>query len=112
MWRDKWITSDEEGKIKTVRQGECNVEKVEELMQEGDWNEELLNKWFEEEDVQKILAIPLSLTGGRDKMYWKYTTSGQFTVKSAYAAEREGTRQQHELENREGTSYLQQRSRG
>lgn len=89
VWSNKWIPSYEDGKVKMIRKQDCNVEKLEELIREDEWNQDLINKWFMKVDVQNILAIPLSLIGGRDRVCWKYSKSRQFTVKSAYAAEME-----------------------
>ncbi|XP_074306541.1 uncharacterized protein LOC141641792 [Silene latifolia] len=50
----------------------------------GRWNEGLVNLLFEEESANQILAIPLSQTQTHDEVFWPYTNSGSYTVKSGY----------------------------
>ncbi|XP_071933882.1 uncharacterized protein [Coffea arabica] len=114
IWKDNWIHGTEEGRIKTQRDPNCTLGKVEELIADGEWNHEVLNRWFIAEDVQRIKAIPLSITGCQDRLYWRYTKSGVFTVKSAYDVAMETRQYQHmnRLRRDSGsTSYDQQNSR-
>ena len=69
IWSDKWIPSYEDGKGKMIRKRDCNLEKLKELIRKDEWNQDLINKWFMKEDFKKILAIPLSLIRGKDRVY-------------------------------------------
>lgn len=68
---------------------------------------------FSIHDIQKISAIPLSVTSCRDKPFSKHTKTGQFTVKSAYATAVEKTRQPKRSQKtpvETSTSYAQEKS--
>ena len=103
IWQDNWIQGIEDGWIKTRRDPRCILRKVDELIADGDWNQEILNRLFIAEDVQKIKAIPLSITGCQDRLYWRYTKAGVFTVKSAYDVAMEIRQRQH-MERLKGDS--------
>lgn len=48
------------------------------------WNVELIQVVFSEAEARVIVGIPLSLDLPPDRMVWRGTTNGSFTVKSAY----------------------------
>ncbi|XP_040967822.1 uncharacterized protein [Gossypium hirsutum] len=51
----------------------------------GDWNLDLFRLWLPEEVVRRIISIPLPLDqAGPNFLSWSRTTSGVFSVKSAY----------------------------
>ncbi|XP_074318410.1 uncharacterized protein LOC141655218 [Silene latifolia] len=50
----------------------------------GGWNEGLIRLLFAEESVNQILAIPLPCSRTRDEIFWPFTSSGAYTVKSGY----------------------------
>nr|GMC71350.1 LINE-1 reverse transcriptase isogeny [Ipomoea batatas] len=57
------------------------------------WDEEILHDLFLERDMSLILKVPISLSKGRDIMYWEGEVDGQYSVKSAYrllVGEKEG----------------------
>lgn len=58
----------------------------------NEWNEELLNKFFWQKDVDIIKNTPISQVGNKDRMVWNYSNQGEYTVQSAY----------HQLQLREG----------
>ncbi|KAL0296126.1 UNVERIFIED_CONTAM: hypothetical protein Sradi_6664700 [Sesamum radiatum] len=49
-----------------------------------EWNHGLLRELFWQEDIDAILAIPLSLIDGEDFFIWHHTPNGLFSVRSAY----------------------------
>ncbi|KAL0417527.1 UNVERIFIED_CONTAM: putative mitochondrial protein [Sesamum radiatum] len=49
-----------------------------------EWNHGLLRELFWQEDIDAILAIPLSLIDGEDFFIWHHTSNGLFSVRSAY----------------------------
>jgi hypothetical protein len=48
------------------------------------WNFPLISAIFVPEEVVKICSLPLSSPGQPDKLIWKGSSSGVFSVKSAY----------------------------
>jgi hypothetical protein len=52
----------------------------------------LINAVFNKEEADIICKIPLSRYGQKDVMIWRGTTSGEFTVRSAYHLERRNMR--------------------
>ncbi|XP_027102976.1 uncharacterized protein [Coffea arabica] len=111
---DKWIPGSDNGRLKTERHPQCTIRKAVELITDGEWNQATLKRWFIEEDIQNIKAIPISTTGCQDRLYWRYTKSGVFTVKSAYNAAMEVSQEQQRgrmQTNIGSTSYDQQSSK-
>ncbi|XP_074300110.1 uncharacterized protein LOC141631324 [Silene latifolia] len=60
----------------TLRQDIC--------LNNGGWNEGLIKLLFAEESVGQILAIPLHDSQTQDEIFWPFTSSGNYTVKSGY----------------------------
>lgn len=50
----------------------------------NDWDCDLMRDIFIQEDVEKILKIPISLMNQEDKWIWLGDNKGQYTVKSGY----------------------------
>ncbi|KAL0008804.1 hypothetical protein SO802_010306 [Lithocarpus litseifolius] len=50
----------------------------------GEWNLDKLINWFQPEDREAILSIPLSTNNTKDRIVWAENRSGKFTVKSTY----------------------------
>ncbi|XP_071916201.1 uncharacterized protein [Coffea arabica] len=88
IWRDKWIMESSTGKIATKKPPDCNLQTVADLLIEREWNKELIEKTFSEQEASQILQMPLSLFPRKDTIYWKYSKSGNYTVKSGYAVEK------------------------
>ncbi|KAM6559150.1 hypothetical protein CsatA_028389 [Cannabis sativa] len=49
-----------------------------------EWNMELLNQYFGQLDIERILSIPLSFFSNTDRLIWHGTSSGVYTVKSGF----------------------------
>ncbi|XP_071917188.1 uncharacterized protein [Coffea arabica] len=69
--------------------GRWKLELVHELIEGGKWKNDLLQHWFNETDVNLITNIPLSLYDRKDRLFWNYSKSGIYTVKSGYAVAKE-----------------------
>lgn len=52
------------------------------------WNAALLERLFSREENMSILSLPISSTGQEDKLIWRGTAKGIFTVRSAYHLEK------------------------
>lgn len=48
------------------------------------WNIHLLNRFFDPPVVSRILQTPFSWFGGEDKLWWPFTKTGEYSVKSGY----------------------------
>ncbi|KAL2941454.1 hypothetical protein RDABS01_029804 [Bienertia sinuspersici] len=81
---DMWA-GEEKIKMKGGRSGQCKPIWVAELINNnGNWNATKIWQWFDRETARKILTINLPLMQSEDKMVWKFTSSGEVTVKTAY----------------------------
>ena len=61
MWEDRWIPDNTRGKVTTQKSQDCNLLKVELLINQKKWNRNLIHRNFNRKDVEKILSIPISL---------------------------------------------------
>ncbi|XP_074290815.1 uncharacterized protein LOC141617518 [Silene latifolia] len=88
VWDKKWVNG------RTPEPKDCLLEegfiflkdlRVKDIcINNGGWNEDLINLLFAEESVKHILAIPLHSSQPRDEIFWPFTSSGIYTVKSGY----------------------------
>ncbi|XP_074313562.1 uncharacterized protein LOC141648743 [Silene latifolia] len=88
VWDKKWVNG------RTPEPKDCLLEegfiflkdlRVKDIcINNGGWNEDLINLLFAEESVNHILAIPLHSSQPRDEIFWPFTSSGIYTVKSGY----------------------------
>lgn len=58
---------------------------VDQLIKEGRWDWEEINRRFSEEDRKEISKVPISMCGGKDKLSWIHSPMGIYTVKIGYA---------------------------
>ncbi|XP_071933729.1 uncharacterized protein [Coffea arabica] len=108
IWRDKWIMESPTGKITTRKHPDCRIQLVAELIKERKWNKELIEGTFSKGEASQIMQIPLSLFPRQDTIYWKYSKSGIYSVKSGYAVKKEEIgKRSKEVQGGEGTSYAQ-----
>jgi hypothetical protein len=101
IWSDPWIPDGVTRRPITPR-GNIVLTKVLELIDPvtGDWDKQLISEVFWEEDVNRILGIPIK-HGMADLLAWHYDSKGIFSVKLAYHVlddqrERESRTQQGE----------------
>ena len=50
----------------------------------GWWDQNVIEDLFDEEELKAIKSIPLSSTNQEDRMIWKGTINGLFSVRNAY----------------------------
>ena len=84
IWSDPWIPDGITRRPITPR-GHTLLRRVSELIDpvSGDWDRALIRSVFWEEDVARILCIPIK-QGMEDLLAWHYVKKGVFSVKSAY----------------------------
>ena len=84
IWSDPWIPDGLTRRPITPR-GQTLLRRVSELIdpESGDWDRQLIKSIFWEEDVIRILRIPVK-QDIEDLLAWHYDKNGIFSVKSAY----------------------------
>jgi ribonuclease HI len=55
----------------------------------GWWDQNVIDDLFNEDEAKTIKAIPLSCTNQEDRLIWRGTTNGLFSVRSGYHLEKE-----------------------
>lgn len=88
---DKWLPTPMTYSIQSPRRMLAEDAKVVELIDPDTkwWNTFLIKEIFKEDKVAIIFQIPLSQYRQQDMVIWRCTTSGEFTVQSAYHMEKE-----------------------
>jgi len=84
IWSDPWIPDGVTRRPITPR-GHTLLSRVSELIDKvtGAWDKQLIKEVFWEEDVNRILEIPIK-HDMEDLLAWHYDNKGLFSVKSAY----------------------------
>ncbi|GAA0166061.1 hypothetical protein LIER_21308 [Lithospermum erythrorhizon] len=78
---------------------------VSQLIRDGSWIKEEVDKCIEGEDMGLVLSIPLSLRGKRDQLIWKNSRSGTYITFSGYKYARD-MRKSKVLHVEKFTKYL------
>ncbi|XP_062028922.1 uncharacterized protein LOC133744912 [Rosa rugosa] len=82
IWEDPWIPRPY--LFRPLRFTVTPHSQVSELIQNGEWNRELVTEIFSPEDALLMLSLPLSNSRVVDRLIWHYDSKGRFTTKSAY----------------------------
>ncbi|XP_071917223.1 uncharacterized protein [Coffea arabica] len=85
----RWIPGLVDGRIHTAKPVGCQLEFVNELIEGGKWNIDLLQHWFHVDVVNHITNIPLSLYDRKDRLFWNFSNSGIYIVKTGYVIAKE-----------------------
>lgn len=91
IWGSKWLPTPTTFSVQSPCSQLAIDDKVAALIdpnQRG-WNVPLIQSIFEKEEAETICNIPLSRYDHPDKLVWRATPSGTFTVKSAYYMEQD-----------------------
>ncbi|WMV13941.1 hypothetical protein MTR67_007326 [Solanum verrucosum] len=85
FWFDNWTKQGALYYLEEQNHGEEEIE-VKQFIQERRWNKGKLNQYVSEEMVQYITEniSPVLIETGKDKAWWMGSTTGNFTVKSAW----------------------------
>jgi ribonuclease HI len=91
IWGDKWIPRPTTYAIQSLSSLLQRDAKVAELIdpQTKSWNVALIKENFNEQETGLICNLPLSRYGGPDRITWRPSSTGVFTVRSAYYLEME-----------------------
>ena len=86
VWGDRWLPISSTYQVVTpCPEASSNVMVSTQIdHQIGEWNLEALRSTLMPFDVESILSIALSPTLPEDRFIWALTSSGKFSVKSAY----------------------------
>jgi hypothetical protein len=89
IWGDRWVPQPTTYKIQSPCISLPIDAKVAELFDPAGvgWNVQLVRSIFNKEEATLICNIPLSRYNQKDKLIWRATKSGLFTVRSAYFIE-------------------------
>jgi hypothetical protein len=91
IWGDRWLPNPSTFVIQTP----CRILSVDVTVSNlidpdtKSWNSSLISDIFMEEEAQLICNIPLSPLQPPDKMIWRCTKNGHFSVRSAYYMEKD-----------------------
>ncbi|GAA0179660.1 hypothetical protein LIER_30001 [Lithospermum erythrorhizon] len=82
MWTESWVPKNTDYFLRGERGDRARW--VSQLISNGEWIKEEVERCVEGEDGQRILAMPLSLRGGRDKLVWQHSCSGVYMTCSGH----------------------------
>ncbi|GAA0156487.1 hypothetical protein LIER_13977 [Lithospermum erythrorhizon] len=83
---EPWIPREIDFKCRGGSVGECTV--VSDLITNGEWDNRKLEEIMGQEDVARILSIPLSRRHLNDKLIWHHTESGGYLTWLGYKCAR------------------------
>jgi ribonuclease HI len=85
VWRDPWIPREGGNYQPRSNQGRCRYRWVSDFLhQDGTWNIQHLEQYFDQDDITEILKIQTSRRNEPDFLAWQPDKRGMFSVKSAY----------------------------
>ncbi|XP_027098791.1 uncharacterized protein [Coffea arabica] len=109
IWEDRWIPDTTTGRVTTMKQGDSRLHKVEDLIIQKRWNRNLVFQYFNKEDAERILSIPISLAGREDSYFWMHGEDGRYSVSSGYKGLVSNKERSQEVSQREvSTSWGKQ----
>jgi hypothetical protein len=89
IWGDRWLPRPSSYKIQSAAQGSSSEARVSLLIDPSttSWNVPLIRDLFSREEADAICSLPLSRYKQRDVLYWRSTSTVEFSVRSAYYLE-------------------------
>jgi hypothetical protein len=86
IWGEKWLLTPSSFSVQTPRSAHSENMKLSDLidMEERQWNRPLISSLFLPEEAAAIFNIPLSPLLPKDRLLWRCTKNGVFTIRSAY----------------------------
>lgn len=86
FWQDVWVPGLSNSKLSNLSGSSALNTKVADFVDFSTlaWDQEKLQGLVLEEELREIQKIPISFTNRADKLIWRHTSSGSYTVKSGY----------------------------
>ncbi|KAF5475420.1 hypothetical protein F2P56_007226, partial [Juglans regia] len=86
IWQVKWLQTSHHNMVLSDVKVLDRRAKVAELIDSNSksWKRELVNQIFDGAEAEAIIRIPISSLNSKDKLIWKGTHTGCFSVRSAY----------------------------
>ena len=86
VWGDKWLPTPSSFLVQSPRLNQMGDWKFFSLIDQDtkQWNVPLVAVTFLSDEVATITNIPLSPFQPKDRLIWRCTKNGEFTMKSAY----------------------------
>ncbi|KAH1114035.1 hypothetical protein J1N35_007413 [Gossypium stocksii] len=87
IWNDPWLPGPGNSRL-LVTNMDTRWSTMDQLiiLESGTWNNELILKICNEDQVRRIFNIPLVDRNILDLLVWRYDSSGEYSVKSGYRA--------------------------
>ncbi|KAJ8899533.1 hypothetical protein K2173_018507 [Erythroxylum novogranatense] len=79
IWRNPWLMDDGDPYIQTGYKEHFKY--VAELIMDHRWNEEMIRRFFDQQDVELILQILLGFSRRKDDWMWTLNNQGEYRVK-------------------------------
>ncbi|KAK5845334.1 hypothetical protein PVK06_001506 [Gossypium arboreum] len=85
IWNDSWLSRLGSGRIRCQNMG-LRVTQVSDLInkENNTWKPDIIQSLFEEEQLKRILTIPLANSRPQDALVWRGDNTGTYTVKNGY----------------------------
>jgi hypothetical protein len=86
IWKDRWLPTPVTHKVQSPQRLVGQLDVVGELIDHnrGAWKEDIIRENFLQEEADVILNIPLSPRLPPDRLIWKESKDGKFSVRNAY----------------------------
>jgi len=86
VWGDKWLPTPSTFSVQSIPKRLNGNSQVADLIDQDTmrWKVEFIQAEFMEEEAQVISGIPLNPLRSEDKLIWRCTVNGDFSVRSAY----------------------------
>ncbi|KAH1065086.1 hypothetical protein J1N35_030073 [Gossypium stocksii] len=85
IWNDPWIPGKTDNRL-AFTDFIPHLSSVNQLIDSSTntWNKELISSFVDEDQLKRILAIPINRHKLADTVTWKYEATGEFSVRSGY----------------------------
>ncbi|XP_074270745.1 uncharacterized protein LOC141594639 [Silene latifolia] len=88
VWTSNWVSGSKPNAhvllVDLVSNWVTNLRVKDLINVTGRWDVFLVKDIFTEACASKILALPICASRSEDEVYWKFTTTGEYTAKSGY----------------------------